>query len=79
MKPSFKQKLLRLLQSTPHLKLLVTSRHAPDAESGFSDIQQLEIVSHEKDMATLVNARLAEEGTKTFRRLISQEPGRALS
>lgn len=76
MKPLFKQKLLRLLQSTPHLKLLVTSRYAPDAESGFPDIQELEFVSHERDIATLVNARLVEEGTEKFRRLISQAPGR---
>lgn len=77
MKPLYKQRLLRLLQSTPHLKLLVTSRYAPDAESRFSDMQELEIFSHEKDLATLVNARLAEEGTETFRQLISQAPGRA--
>lgn len=77
--PKLRRKLLHSMQSTSRLKLLVTSRDAPEMETNVFEKQEVEIRAHETDLQILVKSKLREEGTEALRRLILSKPASDLS
>jgi molybdopterin-guanine dinucleotide biosynthesis protein len=72
--PRLRRKLLRSIQSMPRLKLLVTSRDAPEPDTNIFANQVTEIHAHEADLRNLMKSKFREEGTEAFRRLILKKP-----
>jgi GTPase SAR1 family protein len=72
--PRLRRKLLRSMQSMPRLKLLVTSRDAPEPETDVFANQVTEIHAHEADLRNLMKSKFREGSTEAFRRLILRKP-----
>ena len=73
-----RRKLLSVLQSMPHgcLRLLVTSRNAPETPICSFEYQAIEIFTHEEDLRIMLNTKLQEEGTERFQHLVSSANAR---
>lgn len=74
MNPRYRRQVLRTLQK-PHiaLRLLATSRNIPEIGSELPGHQTIEIAARKQDLKTLINARLHEQGTETFRKMILRQ------